>query len=100
MNLIEKLKIRINKTKKLFENNQAAIKRHNASFVPKTLIIAASIMIVPIIFSFFRESMKENIPAYIITLVIVIMLYFLYKIPKLNKYPLLFIYLLFKFISI
>lgn len=94
MKIIEKIKKSMIKTNTLFENNKDAIKRHNEEMLPSTLIIAAFIMIVPIVFAIFRESIIENIPAYLITFVLVMSLFFLFRVERLKKHSLIFIYIL------
>lgn len=92
MRVIERIKNVFKNTKTIFKNNKEVIDKHNQQIVPRFLLISAIIMVVPLIFSIFRLSMHENVPAYLITFGAVIILYILSNIKSFKKYILVFAY--------
>src|SRR5690554_2679710 len=94
MKVIKNIRSMLIDTKTLFKNDKEAIDKHNKEFIPKTSLIFSLIMVVPLIFSIFRISMQENVPAYLITLGAVLLLMLLFRFKKLQSHYLFFSYAL------
>ena len=80
-------------TKELLKNNKEEVHKFNQQIVPKVFIITVLTLFIPIISAIFSESMRQNVPAYVLTMVTLLGLLGLSKIPKLKPYPLVFVYI-------
>lgn len=93
MNSPNFLKLVFMNTKELLKNNKEEVHKFNQQIVPKVFIITVLTLFIPIISAIFSESMRQNVPAYVLTMVTLLGLLGLSKIPKLKPYPLVFVYI-------
>lgn len=94
MKLLRYFKKSIADTNRLIKDNKESIQSYNEQTLPKTLLIAALVTIMPVFFSMFRDSMTKTVPAYLIAFSVMILLYLLFQLKELKKIPLLFVYAL------
>lgn len=84
-------KLKIN-SKLLIEENYQAVDAYNMSTIPRALWISIIALLMTMLFSIFRESMRATLPAYTVTLVGVTVLFLLFQVKKIKKYPMIFAY--------
>ncbi|MBN3490436.1 GGDEF domain-containing protein [Acholeplasma equirhinis] len=77
----------------LFENNKEAIHNYNKQIVPKMFVVSIIALIIPLLFSIFKQSMLETLPAYLITFGLVCLIFIIFKVRKSQQFPLVFAYL-------
>lgn len=87
---IEAIMININP---IFDRNIETIRKYNRDILPMTFVVAMITILLPMIFSMFRPSMLETLPAYLAIFIMIGILLGLSYIKRLNKYPLNFAYI-------
>lgn len=79
---------------KMIKGNKKEIAKYNADQLPKTLIIAIIINLIPTIISLFRANMRAAFPGYLISFIVSILLFLLFVQKEMRKYALLGFYTL------
>lgn len=82
------------KTNNLFKNNKDAVSKYNKHLILVSYIITMFILIIPIIFSIFRQSMRETLPAYLIVFLVLAILLTIFITNIIKIHSLVYVYLL------